>query len=131
VSPFRRKEKHLKKQIALIVALLTLCTSMAVASSKKSETPYLTRVDNKQVCMVNNGYMKKDQIPVPVEDRTYYGCCQMCVTALQSDKTKRVAIDPVSGKKVDKSLAVIGADADGNVFYFETADNLAKYKPAS
>ena len=121
----------MKKPIALVVVLLTLCASLAVASSNKSDKPYLTRVDNKQVCMVNNGYMKKDQIPVPVEGRTYYGCCQMCVTALQSDKSKRVAVDPVSGKKVDKSLAVIGADADGNVFYFENADNLAKYKPAS
>jgi YHS domain-containing protein len=37
----------------------------------------------------------------------------------------------VSGKKVDNAKAVIGADADGKVFYFESVENLKKYKAGS
>jgi YHS domain-containing protein len=71
--------------------------------------------------------MNKEQIPVVVDGKTYYGCCEMCKKALASDASKRAAVDPVSGKKVDKAAAVIGADADGNVKYFESEKNLQKY----
>jgi YHS domain-containing protein len=40
-----------------------------------------------------------------------------------------MSVDPVSGNKVDKAEAVIGADADGRVYYFENAKNLKSYKP--
>ena len=41
----------------------------------------------------------------------------------------RQATDPVSGKPVDKARAVIGRTADDEVFYFESAANLRRYKP--
>ena len=50
----------------------------------------------------------------------------MCKTALAKDAAKRVAVDPVSGKEVDKAKAVIGAQEDGRVFYFESEENLKK-----
>ncbi len=31
------------------------------------------------VCMVNDAYMGKKQLPIKFEGRMYYGCCEMCV----------------------------------------------------
>jgi YHS domain-containing protein len=85
-------------------------------------------VDAKYVCMINNQRFSKVQIPIEVEGRTYYGCCDMCKDKLGGDPTSRVAVDPVSGKEVDKAKAVIGVDADGAAYYFESAENLKRYK---
>ena len=41
-----------------------------------------------------------------------------------------MATDPVSGKSVDKASAVIGEDAAGAVYYFESEANLKAYTPA-
>jgi YHS domain-containing protein len=87
----------------------------------------LTRVEPSQVCMVNNQFMGKPQIPVEVEGKTYFGCCEMCKSRLAQDPTSRAATDPVSGANVDKASAVIGRDASGNVVYFENEKNLAQY----
>lgn len=85
-------------------------------------------VDAEYVCMINNQRFNKVQIPVEVKGRTYYGCCEMCKGKLGGDPKSRVAVDPVSGKEVDKSRAVIGVNADGAAFYFENAENLKRYK---
>ena len=83
--------------------------------------------DRALVCMVNDMDMGKAQIPVVVEGRTYYGCCAMCKERLAKDAAIRSAIDPVSGKNVDKAKAVIGKRADGSVLYFESEANLRRY----
>jgi YHS domain-containing protein len=87
----------------------------------------LIQADPKKICMVTNTAFDKDQIPVQIKGRTYYGCCEMCKGELEKDPKQRVAIDPVSGKKVDKSRAVIGIASNGGVFYFENSGNLEKY----
>jgi YHS domain-containing protein len=87
----------------------------------------LKRVPTEKVCMVNDEYMSKDQIPVPVGDKVYYGCCQACYGTLQSDESSRYAIDPVSGNRVDKALAIIGAFPDGKVLYFENTQTFELY----
>lgn len=90
----------------------------------------LVRVtDASQVCMVNDQYMGKPQIPVEVAGKTYYGCCAMCKEKLEKLDTARLAVDPVSGKRVDKASAVIGRNPGGKVFYFESEATLAQYKP--
>lgn len=81
----------------------------------------------KKVCMVTNQVFEKDQIPVAVKGRTYYGCCEGCKQTLTNNPAARAAVDPVSGKKVDKATAVVGARPDGSVLYFENAVNLEKY----
>jgi YHS domain-containing protein len=107
------------------VMLVVMIALVAVAAL--AETPKLQRVEPKKVCMINEQVFEKDQIPVQVEGRTYYGCCEMCKKALASDASKRVAVDPVSRKEVDKAKAVIGALADGSVLYFENDKNFEKY----
>jgi YHS domain-containing protein len=110
------------------VLLATLLFSLAAfAQEDVKPTGKLARVETKTVCMINEHAMGKDQIPVEVEGRTYYGCCDMCKKALATDASKREAVDPVSGKKVDKATAVIAAQQDGCVFYFESEASLAKY----
>ena len=112
--------------------LLTLASAflltLAVGCERSSE---LTRVPTRHVCMVNNQFFGKDQIPVEIDDRTYYGCCENCEKTLREHHRMRTAVDPVSGKVVDKATAVIGALANGAVFYFENEENLQKFSPGS
>jgi YHS domain-containing protein len=88
----------------------------------------LIQVEAKFVCMINNQLFDKEQIPIKVQDRTYYGCCAMCKEKLEKDPKSRVAVDPLNNKEVDKAKAIIGADSDGNAYYFESVENLQKFQ---
>lgn len=88
----------------------------------------LRRVEASKVCMANDKLFGKEQIPVVVDGRTYYGCCQGCKTMLAQNEQARKATDPVSGKTVDKATAVIGAGPDGRVFYFDSENNLEAFR---
>ncbi len=112
------------RKTALITALVLLAATLSFAGETKGP---LRKVESSKVCMINEQYMNKEQIPVEIEGKTYYGCCEMCKKALAGDPSTRRAVDPVSGKSVDKSDAVIGADQKGKVYYFESEKNLKKY----
>lgn len=88
----------------------------------------LERVPVDHVCMVNDTYFPKPQIPVAVGSKTYFGCCEMCKGRLATDTVVRTATDPVSGKPVDKATATIGALPSGKVLYFENEKNLKAYQ---
>lgn len=96
-----------------LVLLLTSTDSVFAVTLQRVKDP-------SHVCMVNNEVMGKPQIPIKVADKTYYGCCKMCVGKLTNNKSARMAVDPVSGKEVDKSTATIGAKPNGEVLYFES-----------
>lgn len=120
----------------VLIAALTLYMVEASAQNQGSDTTQantstdLKQVESKYVCMVTNQLYDKEQIPVAVEGKTYYGCCQMCEAKLKEDPSSRMATDPVSGKEVDKSTAVIGAAPDGKVYYFENAEDLKAFANA-
>jgi YHS domain-containing protein len=114
----------MRKSLLLLVVLFAAFSAFA---DDAKPTGVLTKVEPKTVCMINEQAMGKDQIPVEVEGKTYYGCCEMCKQALAQNAEKRAAVDPVSGKKVDKAKAVIASQEDGRVFYFENDANLAKH----
>ena len=116
----------MRKTAALLLPLLFTLSALAGEIELKP-IGKLTKVESKTVCMVNEHAMGKDQIPVEVDGKTYYGCCEMCKKALSTDAEKRVSKDPVTGKQVDKATAVIAAQEDGRVFYFESDETLAKY----
>jgi len=120
----------MSKRIALTFILI-LMAAVVFAADKSDAQPQpkgkLTKVESKTVCMVNEQAMGKDQIAVTVDGKTYYGCCEMCKKTLAENAEKRVAIDPISGNKVDKATAIIAAQEDGRVFYFENEENLTKY----
>lgn len=101
---------------------------LALGSAWAAAAPAVARVREVHlVCMVNDRFMGTRQIPVKVEGRTYYGCCEMCKTRLWQDKAVRYSHDPVTGKTVDKATAVVGRRPDGSVLYFESATTLARY----
>ena len=118
------------KSILTFLLLLAITTFLFVQNSNSesiSQGSTLTEVEPKQVCMVNDSLFPKEQIPVVVSDKTYYGCCEMCKDQLANNPDLRISIDPVSGKKVDKANSVIGATSNGEVFYFENKENLKKF----
>ncbi|HEX9982124.1 MAG TPA: hypothetical protein VGF69_02570 [Thermoanaerobaculia bacterium] len=115
------------KRTTLLTVIALFLVTVAFAADKAAPTTRLEKVEPKTVCMVNEHHMGKDQIPVDVEGKTYYGCCEMCKKALAADATKREAVDPQSGKKVDKATAVIAKQQDGKVFYFESDESLNKW----
>ena len=78
--------------------------------------------------MVNDQYMGKPQIPIAVDGRTYYGCCPMCKDRLANQPQSRIGRDPVTGKDVDKAVALMVKDASGKFLYFEHEDSLRRYK---
>lgn len=114
--------------LALLLPLGFSVTESAAESEASGSQ--LAVVEPKYVCMVNNTIFPKAQIPVVVGDKTYYGCCEMCKDKLTLDEGARKAQDPVSGARVDKADAVIGATAEGKVLYFESLENLQKYESA-
>lgn len=113
------------KSIKIYLALLVLCLFIALAGTVLAGQ--LSKVETSRVCMINNEVMAKPQIPVKVDNKTYYGCCEMCAGTLKKDRKARFAIDPVSGKEVDKAKAVIGAKPNGQVLYFESEATFQKF----
>lgn len=121
-------DSRTSRLIPALFLLLSLAAGLALAGNGAT-TPVLKKVEAKKVCMVNNQVFEKDQIPVQVQGKTYYGCCEMCKERLSKDAAARTAKDPVTGNPVDKAKAVIVAQTDGSVLYFESEKTLAQYKP--
>ena len=89
----------------------------------------ITKLPNNQVCMVNNRFMNSVQIAVPLNDKTYFGCCEGCVKMLKEDTASHFTIDALSGEQVDKAIAFIigkpGSKED--VLYFKSEANAKVY----
>ncbi len=116
----------------LVFTFFISFSAFAQADNTNQQTSSsLTEVDSKYVCMVTNQLFVKEQIPVQMEGKTYYGCCEMCKAKIKNNPQSREATDPVSGKKVDKAEAVIGATADGSIYYFESEENLEEFNPSA
>ncbi len=101
-----------------VLFLVLFITSAAAAP--------LQKVPSDRVCMVNDSYMATPQIPVPFQEKTYYGCCPGCVQTLQNNPKARVTTDPVSKQPVDKAAAVIGFDGS-KVYYFESEETFSRF----
>jgi YHS domain-containing protein len=110
--------------LGLFVGLLVIFSLNTGSSGTISE---IMQVESKYVCMINNNLYDSVQIPVEVNELTYYGCCMGCKAKLENDPYSRVSIDPISGNQVDKATAIIGADSKKNVYYFESVENLNSY----
>jgi YHS domain-containing protein len=123
------RSKTVTMAVALAAWMLTATGVLAPADAESQSA--LAKIEPSYVCMMNDKRFPEPQIPVEVEGRTYYGCCAMCKERLSQDAAARTAVDPVSGKTVDKATAVIGAAPDGRVFYFESETNLAQFTPAA
>lgn len=94
----------------------------------KQDFNALHRVEPRFVCMVNNSLLDVPQILVEVGGKTYFGCCPACKERLETHLSLRESMDPISGRMVDKAVAVIGVLPSGTVVYFETEQNLVAYR---
>lgn len=87
-------------------------------------------IPNELVCMVNDAFMGVEQIPVEADGKTYYGCCQMCVSKIRENTDNvRYATDPFSNEKVNKAEAfiVFKPGQKKAVFYFASEQNYNAY----
>lgn len=115
--------------------MILSCNSNSDKSAKKTvntiifSDTIITKLQNNEVCMVNNRFMNSVQIAVPLNDKTYYGCCEGCVKMLNEDSSSHFAADPLSGEQVDKATAFIigkpGSKED--VLYFKSETNAKEY----
>jgi YHS domain-containing protein len=111
----------------VLLTMLFVIVAAATLSASDAPADKAVRVESKNVCMINDRSMANEQIPVEVDGKTYYGCCPMCKERLAKEEASRYAIDPVSGNKVDKAKAVIGALPGAAVLYFESVENFQRY----
>ena len=73
--------------------------------------------------MMQDMVLTKPGIPIHYQGKTYYGCCNMCKEKIQREPQKYTkAIDPVSGKVVDKAEAFIYG-VEGDAYYFGSEAN--------
>jgi len=119
-----------KGTLVLFLFLLPVVLVSIPPVGMAEEKAKLLRVEPSNVCMTNNKDMGKPQMPVTVEDKIYYGCCKMCAANLSNNTEPRYSIDPVTGKKVDKATAVIGAKPNGEVLYFESEESFDAFQKA-
>jgi YHS domain-containing protein len=110
--------------IAIFLVFMMGCTTTGMVTGEIK----LSQVESKFICMVNDDVYTTEQIPVVIDDKTYYGCCMGCKAKLENDPSIRFAVDPISGAPVDKATAIIGVDIFKTVYYFESLENLNVYK---
>ena len=120
---------HIAARISegLLSFMLLSFTLLGTPANANSQSKNMVHVKHARVCMVTNQVFAKDQIPVKVGDKLYYGCCHMCKKKLAENEDVRFGTDPVTRKKVDKSTAYIGAYSNGEVVYFLNKSNFEKY----
>ena len=87
------------------------------------------RLKTNLVCMMNNKLFTTELIPVEVNGKVYYGCCQGCVESLKNNRSIRYAVDPYSGEEIDKADAYIILNSDGSqsVLYFKSEENYLNF----
>ena len=120
--------------IAILMAGITGFQKNANAAStyiQKDQGEQSVKISPEKVCMVNDAFMGKPQIEVPVNGKMYYGCCNMCVGKLNNSEAIRTAKDPYTEEAVDKASAFIVLDPDSDqdaVLYFKNQKNYLKFK---
>ena len=128
--------KQLIILLAILCALFSGCNGGSQDQVKKDLTGYavgdssnkLTLIEAKYVCMINDDSYLSEQILVQVDGKDYYGCCMGCKAKLENDPSSRFAIDPISGNRVDKAIAVIGTAPNKDVYYFESLENFESFE---
>ena len=118
-SLFREIKKGVFALIVFIVAVAWICIPSYAGG----------KLQTSLVCMINNEYMAKEQIPTVVNGKTYYGCCPACAEKLSNNHSTRSAKDPYSGEEVDKADAFIALKPNSKteVHYFKSEQNYINY----
>jgi YHS domain-containing protein len=144
-KPTKKKTK-LQEWIINILAIVFLGAGFVViaymstrvgSGHVKDEDQYLASlppqkdtIAHNKVCMVDDIYQGDyPTLPVALFNTAYYGCDAKAIQYLVNKEELRVAVDPVTKRKVDKASAVIGLHPkrDGKVLYFESKETFTQY----
>lgn len=118
-----------RNRVVAALSVMAVGAALGTALVLRSPSEISGRVsDRSKVCMVNDKVLTEAQLPVVVGGKTYYGCCAGCVGRLNKDRTARVAADPITGREVDKSEAVILRGEGGAALYFESEATARRYR---
>lgn len=109
------------------ILLLVPLAIWGIVEAGRSE-PALIRIASSNTCMGSNQAQEKAQNYAMVDGKSYYGCTDMCIANLKKNTGFRYRRDPVSGNRVDKALAIVGAKKNGQLLYFESERNLLAYR---
>lgn len=121
----------MNKRNRIVAAFAATAVGVALGAVVASRLPGELKgrvADTSTVCMVTDMVFARTQMPVVVSGKTYYGCCAGCVGKLNADRKARVAADPVTGRDIDKSEAVILEGERGEALYFESEDTARRYR---
>jgi YHS domain-containing protein len=83
---------------------------------------WLSRVAAEDVNMVTNRRESKKQSALSLNGKSYFCPNNAYAANMSNNPSIRFAKDPLTDKRIDKSDAVIYADASGRVYYFESED---------
>jgi YHS domain-containing protein len=112
------------------VAATAESVTTAAGGEKAAGRPFLRPVAKDEVCMVQKYFMASGKLtPVPLDGKTYWVCCQGCKNTITQDPQERWAVDPVSGRKVNKADAVLGRAPNDSVLFFENEKNRDAFVP--
>jgi len=109
------------------ILLLVPLAIWGIVEAGRSE-PALIRIASSNTCMGSNQAQEKAQDYAIIDGKPYYGCTDMCIVNLRQNAGFRYGRDPVSGKKVDKATAIVGARKNGQLLYFESEKNFLTYR---
>lgn len=118
-----------KTWLSLGAAIVGLAFWTAACHPSKIAS-FMEPVPKDEICMVQKYYMGPGKMtPVVLDNKTYYVCCQGCKDTITKDPNERWAIDPVSGKKVNKADAVLGKATNGQIHFFESEADRDAFRP--
>ncbi|WP_456421648.1 hypothetical protein [Lutibacter sp.] len=137
----KRKKYLLGISVLVLSIILSSCTNTnqkkqdsnkttTVQKEKVVTTQKGAKLKSSEVCYVNNAFMRAEQIPVMVEGKIYYGCCEGCVDKLKNNLGGvRYSTDPLTGEKVDKATAyiVLKPNSTSDVLYFASEKNYNEF----
>ncbi|MGZ2369478.1 hypothetical protein ACXR6G_06805 [Ancylomarina sp. YFZ004] len=87
-------------------------------------------IPDSMVCMLGGDIKTKPTLPIEINSKTYWGCCQNCLGKLQRNENNALyALDPLSGESVNKADAIIRQDPQNNkrVFFFKSNETYNQY----
>src|SRR6476469_7093576 len=89
---------------------MVAATATALAPPRR-----IVKADVKRVCMIHNKAYGDVQHAFVLNGHTYYVFCDLCKAKLAKNVPLRYATDPISGKRVDKAMAIIGVKPSGDL----------------
>ncbi|MBL4561362.1 MAG: hypothetical protein JKX79_10305 [Labilibaculum sp.] len=87
-------------------------------------------IPDRIICMVRGDIKSKGSLPIQIGGKTYYGCCEKCLTKLELNIDNiQNAVDPVSGQMFSKADAIVRQDPQDHsrVLFFKSDETYDQY----